>query len=374
MKKWTLIIGLGLALVPLHNREVTELATLNGRVLFFLPTFGFLLLVLGAVFFMMRYWKEVNEAGFGDKKIWIPLAIIVVAMGVSGFVNGETFKSMVSPLFMGCALFCVYLVARIIGPDVFKYLIPFVIIGSVSVIVLGLVFPGQYTGGFITNYCASAGFLIFGVMVYRGKWKLALLLLAAVGLFFIGALEVVFIVGVIGICVLVRRDWNIKLLYGVLLFVGLGIIWFGLGHLTPLYEGNQNLEVLREIITGKTPLNYQTFSDLTTGRWVAIVEAARNFSFIGHGYSLSTVPGGIVHNIPLIIMHQIGPFAALAWLFVTMRCLIKTNWKYIWVAVIAMCVFDHYLWTQTAPWWWALVGVTTSHNIKNDWIFKCVSA
>jgi len=143
--------------------------------------------------------------------------------------------------------------------------------------------------------------------------------------------------------------------------------------LFPLYEGNQNLEVLRNLLTGKVSLNYDTLIGLTSGRWVAITEAVRNFSFIGHGYSLSTVPGGIVHNIPLIIMHQVGPFAALAWLFVTLYCLIKTGWKYIWVAVIAMCVFDHYLWTQMAPWWWALVGVTTAHNINKDYIFRRVA-
>ena len=128
--------------------------------------------------------------------------------------------------------------------------------------------------------------------------------------------------------------------------------------------------MLRDVVTGKVPLDTDGAAGLTSGRWYAIVEAVRNFSFIGHGYSLSTVGGGIVHNMPLIIMYQIGPFAALAWLFVSVYCLIKTGWKYAWVAILAMGVWDHDIWTQMAPWWWALVGVSTASGLKSDLIFR----
>jgi hypothetical protein len=370
VKKWRLIVGIGLALVPLHNQQLTELTTVNGRVLLFLPTLGYLLLYLGTALFLLRYWDKVKETGFGDKKIWISLLVIVAAMGVSGAVNGNSFSSRLAPLFMGLALFAVYLMARVLGPDIFKYLVPFVIVGSISVVILGLAFPGQYTGGFITNYCASAGYLIFGALVYQGRWKLALICIAGVGLFFIGALEAVFIIGVVIVTILIRRDFGLMLALGFGVLMILIGIWAALGHLTPLYEGNGNLMALWSLITGDTTWNPDTAFQLTSGRWEIIVDSVKNFSFIGHGYSLSTVGGGIVHNIPLIIMHQVGPFAALAWLFVTLYCVIKTGWKYIWIAVIAMCVWDHYLWTQMTPWWWALVGVTTAHNIRRDWIFK----
>lgn len=373
-KGWLIVIGLGLALIPIHNEFLTNLATINGRVILFLPTFGYLLLVLGVSLFMFRHWEQVKEVGLGDKRIWIPLLVIVAGIGLSGAVNGETLQSKFSPLFMGASLFAVYIIARVLGRDIFRFLIPFVVIGSVSVIVLGLVFPGQYTGGFITNYCASAGYLIFGALVYQGRWKLALMLIAGVGLFFIGALEAVFIVGVLGIVLLIRRDFSrqLPLACGVLLLL-IGV-WGALGYLTPLYEGNNNLAILYNLITGQASLDTNSAIGLTTGRWVPIVEAVRNFSFIGHGYSLSTVGGGVVHNMPLIIMNQVGPFAALAWIFVTIFCLVKTGWKYIWVAVIAMAVWDHYLWTQMAPWWWVLVGVTTASGLKLDLIFKKVVA
>jgi hypothetical protein len=109
---------------------------------------------------------------------------------------------------------------------------------------------------------------------------------------------------------------------------------------------------------------------LTSYRWEVIVKAVQDIQFFGHGFSLSTVGGQVVHNIPLIIMHQVGPVAGLAWLFVTVYCLIKTKWKYAWIAVLAMCVWDHYLWTQCPPWIWAMIGVSTASTIKSDLIFR----
>ena len=373
MRRWTILIGLGLALLPIHNEYLTQLLTREGQVLFFLPAIGWVLLAVGVGLFVLVNWKKIKE-DWPDKQVWIPLAVIVGAIALSGFVNGDTLSAKFSPLFMGLCMFGVFLVARVLGEDIFKMLVPFVIVGSISVIVLGILDRGQYTGGFITNYCASAGYLLFAVLVYEGGWKIPLMLLAGVGVFFIGALEAVFIIGVLGIVLLGRRDFDRKLALvagGLLIVIG---VWGALGHLIPLYEGNNNLMVLRQIVTGKIALNGDTMTALTTGRWPIIVDSVRNFSFIGHGFSLSTVGGGIVHNMPLIILWQVGPLAALAWVFVSFRALAKTGWKYIWVAVLAMGVFDHYLWTQMAPWWWALVGVTTVSNLRSDLIFRKVVA
>jgi len=143
-----------------------------------------------------------------------------------------------------------------------------------------------------------------------------------------------------------------------------------LGYLTPLYGGNLNVVALMDVVKGNGGIDEGTMRVMTTGRWPVIVREMKNISFIGHGYSLSIVGGGIVHNIPLIIVHQIGPIAGIAWLFVTVYCVIKTKWKYAWVAIMAMCVFDHYIWTQFGPLWFCLIGVSTSSTIKSDLIFR----
>ena len=69
----------------------------------------------------------------------------------------------------------------------------------------------------------------------------------------------------------------------------------------------------------------------------------------------------------------IGIAGALAWLWVTLFCLIKTKWKYAWSGVIILSVFDHFIWTQVAPWWWVLVGVSSVSAIKSDLIFRRVN-
>ena len=48
-KWWVVVIGSGLALSPVHNHWLTKLATnQKGETLFFLPAFGYLLLIMGA--------------------------------------------------------------------------------------------------------------------------------------------------------------------------------------------------------------------------------------------------------------------------------------------------------------------------------------
>lgn len=362
-----IVIGVGLALSPLHNQLLTELVTNGGEVGFFLPAFGTALWLMGALGFVVFNWEELT---LGDKRIYIPLIVIVVSMLLSGFLFGGSIKDKVAPGLMGISLLAVYVVSRCLGVDIFRVLIPFVIISIVIAIASGVINLGQPSGGLITNYCASAGFLIFSAIVNHGKWQWLLLLLAGVGLFFIGALEAVFIVGVLGVVFVARRDWNYRLIIivGILLFMV--VLWAALGYLAPLYEGNRNISMLFGLLTGDVALTAKSFSMLLSGRWEVIVEAVRNISIIGHGYSLSTAEGGIIHNVPLIITHQIGPVAAVAWVFIAGYCLIKTKWMYAWTAILAMSVFDHYLWTQFVPHFWVLAGVSSTSVIETDRVFN----
>jgi hypothetical protein len=43
--------------------------------------------------------------------------------------------------------------------------------------------------------------------------------------------------------------------------------------------------------------------------------------------------------------------------------------KYAWIALLSLCVFDHYIWTQAGIWFYLLIGVSTSSDIKTDKIF-----
>lgn len=369
-KKWALIIGTGLALFPIHNKWLTDITAIEGQATLFLPALGAVAWILGTLIFTMNYWKELN---WGDKKILVPLAIIAGSIGISGFTHGVTIGEKLAPLGLGTTCLFSYTVARKIGKDIFIALIPLVILGTSISTILGVInpgAPGDVNAGLITNYCASAGFLIFGAVVNQGKRQWILALVVLIGVFFIGTLEALFIIGVLGIAVLARRDLSRRfwITFGTVL--GLATLWLALGYLIPLYSGNNNIKALTDVITQQTPLNPESIREITTGRWEIIIASLRDIQVLGHGFSLSTT-GGVVHNTPLIIMHQVGVPAGLAWLFVSVYCLIKTPYKYAWAAILAMSVFDHYLWTQFGALWWCLVGIsTTTHQTNKDYIFR----
>jgi hypothetical protein len=132
------------------------------------------------------------------------------------------------------------------------------------------------------------------------------------------------------------------------------------------------IQTLGNIVSGEMSVDTVSLRVLTSGRWEPIVDAVKNIQFFGHGYTLSLVSGGIVHNIPLIVVHQIGPIGGLAWLFVMVWCLFKTKWKYAWIMVLAMNCWDHYLWTQMFQVTWLLIGISSTSLIKSDLMFKKV--
>ena len=366
-KRWAIVIGIGLALFPIHNLWLTNVTSIGGMATLFLPAIGAVIWIMGVLLFIRNNWQNLD---WGDKKIFIPLLIIVASMGLSGFINGDSIKDRITPLFIGGALFSAYVVSRSLGKDVFKMLIPFVCLGAVIAVILGILNPGVPSGGLITNYCASAGFLIFGAVVNQGKWQWALILVALVGVFFIGALEGLFIVGVIGVVVLIRRDYSKYLLISLGALLVIATVWLFSGNLPALFKGNNNLAVLYDIVTGKIPINMDTLNAITSQRWEVYVEALKRFNFIGYGYSVDLMAGRNIHNVPLNIMDQIGVLAAISWLGLSIYCAIKTKWHYAWVAILAMSVWDHFLWTQFGPLFWCLVGVSTSSTIKSDLIFQ----
>ncbi len=103
-----------------------------------------------------------------------------------------------------------------------------------------------------------------------------------------------------------------------------------------------------------------------------------------HGYKLTPAPDAElgeqsdrrpVHNTPLHITDQIGPMAGIAWLWVSVFCLVKTRWKYFWAAVLVTSILDYYIWTQFAPWWWVLAGASIADKSNSsDLIFKVAKA
>ncbi len=372
-RKRALLIGLGMALFPIHNQWLTDITSINGMATLFLPAFGTVIWVLATLFFLQDNWRGLD---WGDKRVFVPLLVIVGAMGLSG-ITADTLGGKVAPLLTGVSLFALYLVSRTLGKDVFLPLAIGACIASLGVILHSLVFPGKVTGGFVfeKNYDIVVGYVLLGtaLFVHDKQWMLAGL--ALVAMFLSGSPEAVFVVGVIGVTVFYRRDWGRRLLFALSPTVIIIGLWFGLGY-------GQNLcNYTWQVATG-TPTTSAVVNDtgdrgyLWAVRYrIDVIEySMTNLKPLGEGYILtdfSRVKN--VHNVPLVIVQQLGwpgVLAGLAWLWVSVWCLVKTRWKYAWVAIMALSVCDHYIWTQLAPYWWTVIGASTVGGISTDLVFR----
>ena len=143
---YAIAVGIGLALFPVHNKWLVDATAINGQATLFLPVFGVLIWGLATLFYLPR---NLHNLDWGDKKVYIPLLVIVGAMGLSG-ITVETLGGKLAPLFMGSILLSLYLMARKLGKDIFIPLAVGAGIASVGVIISGSFHPGMKTGGVIS--------------------------------------------------------------------------------------------------------------------------------------------------------------------------------------------------------------------------------
>lgn len=378
-----LLIGIGLALMPIHNKWLTALVTSDGEVGFFIPAFGTAIWLMGALMFAVWNWEQLRKVGLGDKRIWIPLTVIVAAIAISGAVTGSSIQDKVSPLFMGVSMFALYAVARVLGKDMFLPLAIGAAVASLSVIAYQLLHPGIRSGGYLfeLNYDIVVGYVLLGAALYFHKRQWLLAGLAIIAMFASGSPEAVFCVGILAITVLLRKDWSKKLLIIIVSLVILASVYIGIGHGKTLYSYAVNIAQNNQVSTFISKDRFDA-EDIASGndtvlgiRIKLIKDSLTDLQSFGEGYYVTAFKRNTVHNVPMIIVQQLGypgMIAGLAWLWVTIYCLVKTRWKYVFVLILALSVFDHFVWTQIGSWWWAIVGASTVTAIKSDYIFKVV--
>ena len=392
------VIGIGIALLAIHNRWLT-LTDSSGITWIFLPQLGMSLSIIGVLMIIMVYKKKVT---WGSKWLYIPLLIIAASIAIADMwqyaVGTKTLMQAGGSIVFALYLVGIYLSARILKEALFRPFLYITIIVSMSCVVMGLMHFGVKTGGLAspTNYDMATGLMVFGLLVsaVKHQWWLSAVVLA--GLVFTGAEEAIVAIVVLAVAVLIRRDWSKKLLLpvGVITIIVIG------GLLLPHNAHRMTLEkpeLLVQII--KTPTGYVHINSLSTivydgqeYREQKIVTKAEALDYLsgyrylkywriselqpfGYGYNISNFNddanrGAIPHNVFLVITEQVGLIAALAWLFVVGYCLVKTRYKYAFIGLLALAVFDHYYWTQVAPWFWALVGVASASLITSDKIFR----
>ena len=371
--KYAIVIGIGLALFPIHNKWLTDVTSIEGMATLFLPALGAIMWILGTLLFLRDNW---DTKDWGDKRVFVPLLVIVGAIGISG-LNYESLSGKVAPLFMGLSMFSLYLVSRKLGKDIFLPLAIGVCIASVGILITGIfINPGTITGGLVfeRNYDIAAGFVLLGTALFVHKYQWMLASLALLAMLVSGSPEGVFAITILVVVVLFRRDWSKKLLIALSPVLLAVVVLLASGYGSRLYEYSGFIIKEEFNAVSDKPLYAQ---DGTTpiGRKVQVaVDAMTNLKPLGEGYYITAFTYETTHNVPLLIVQQLGYpgiLAALCWLWVTMWCLWKTKYKYVFVLILSLSVWDHYLFTQIGIWWYAAVGVATAkNNIESDLIFR----
>ncbi len=393
-------IGLSMMLFALHNPRQPFLEYA------FIPMIAIFVLFMLVFIWVVNRWRKLT---LGDKKVWIPLAVISASITVSSAVNivrgTEMLEHGFAAMLIGLMLFGLYVTARSFGREIFAPFTVAVIIVAASCVIYSI-YKGDRSGGILspTNYDIATGFLIFGTVVSAVRHQWWLVAVALVGLAFTGAEEALVAVALLSAVCLLRRDWSRKMVLPVaVVVIGLSV-GFGTGLAKPYYQAAQ-LKVERAwmLVNGQSfdytiswgydepptyPRGYYTtemnvnywieyeyeweeaLDNILFWRWSQYKHMVQNFDPIGHGYEINQFNFWFAHNVPMIIAQQVGIVAALAWIWVVVVCLIKTKWRYAFVAIIGMSLVDHYIWTQVAPWFWVLVGVATASELKSDLIFK----
>jgi len=204
-----------------------------------------------------------------------------------------------------------------------------------------------------------------------------------------GALEGLFILGVLCVFMMVRRDWGKRMLAPLGAVALVAVILLLVGVLPTVFQHTKkNIDAVIALVTGQVMEDGKrvedTIDEALTGRWVVIKDAVSDIRWLGHGFIVTPAHAEVdytlssaleetdsrqVHNMPLAAVDQVGPIGGLAWLAATVYCAVKTKWKYVWATVLAAGVFDYYMWTQLAPYWWMFAGMSTV-AVDKDYIFR----
>ena len=120
-----------------------------------------------------------------------------------------------------------------------------------------------------------------------------------------------------------------------------------------------------------TDIDNEAKMDTAIGyRWGPWGLALQDIRLLGHGYEPSNVRGGTIHNVPLRILYELGPLAATAWIAIIVYLFVKSKRKYIPTAILALALFDHFLWTQLCAYMFVAIGIATRNDSISDYIFR----
>ena len=370
LSEW--LIGLGIILFVWHNPYQPLIKYL------FLPWIGTIMLIIGII---LTLTTKSYKLDMGQKRVWIPLAVISVSIALSGIFNGA-WQGAVS---LAVMFFGLYLTTRVLGKEIFEKLAPWVvIIESVSIPLWGLAHGWNTNGGLLspTNYDIATGIIVIFILLAKPSQRWWLATIGTVGLVFSGSAEAFLIGGIIFVIVLIRKlsgkikeSW-FKILSPVIALAIIGAVTIPIGYFVEFQAPNmQRLSWVKDItgwdfipsidMTASENVGREATLDNVLGQRFTHWKLSPIKPF-GYGINLTHFYYGIPHNIFLIIIEQVGILALIAWAYIAYQGIRNKQWRYLWVGFVLLGGVDHFIWTQAAPYFFIICGLTFMKEQKYE--------
>lgn len=318
---------------------------------------GYGLLLTGSIGLLISRWKSIS---LGTMWIAVPIILLIASAAIQTGSGSTLYVVQILILVL------VFLVARIIGSSVFFLVIPLGLVLTVLSILEGPSGYPEFVGGmgFTGNPNLTGSYLALSILFLEGKWKwLAPLIL--VGIFFTGDHWAVIGLTVVGLVMLVRRDWifssgwKVTVATLVVPLVVVGLFWnVGIAQKLYGFDLKDGQLVAAGLIVKEVTLD---FND----RGRVALEVLDDLSLIGHGVQSDTSNvdvnryGGLVHNAPLMILDDLGLVASTSWIVLVLFCIVKSKrYRYQFILILVSSMFVYWYWVPTGlgPYFWSLLG------------------
>jgi len=343
------IICLGLALLTTWSQDIYT------NDLIYPPSVGIVLIIIGSLLYVSLIWREIR---FGDWRLYVPLLVIAVSIALSGILNGRA----ISDATVALGMVALFLFAQREAKALSKFFMWFTIASAAGVVAFQVVNPGVRTGGYlvsVNNYNLIIGVLVLGTLLSPERHRWWLSAVSGAGMLLTGSDEGLFVGAVLVVTMLVKRDWGMKILLPVTVIGIVAVICTLTGVTQKLYQTTvERVDAVSEAAGSTTDRNSQLLVATgyrIGGNWK--LDPLRPF---GYGYDMTPHNNAVPHNVALVVIQQSGVLAVLAWVAVVVYLgAVRKKW-YLVVAMLALGVFDCFIWTQMLPWWIVAVGVTTT--------------
>jgi len=378
----TLFIGLAMLIFPLWGSIGDNYSITAGL--------GYALLFTGCIYSL---WYFRSSIGLGSKIIWIPVAVFPCLAILRVFYNVEPLEIATYYALFMLGLFTVFIIVRYKGPAVLWFIPYLVLIYGVSTIATTVYRPLEEVfraHGVSGNPNMVAACLSFALFTLRGKWRwLSPLALVAIGC--TGSYWALGAVGIAGLVFLIKGGiFNYKWVLVtnvvvILLALGIGFAFrdfsktwnfdrVGAILRWETYEEPSLPAIVREGNGTSEDVSGITESGIYIGavttRFDNFKMAFDDFEFMGNGFrsnqpALAGRPGEvwIIHNVPLMIMDELGVPAVLAWFFLMGYAIWKSNkYRYVFIAMFVMSVTGTYwfwYWPALLAYFWMSVGLVS---------------